>query len=250
MSAKTLTSLTLAAMVLAGCATPQSGVNNAYARLGVCQRDVVNRPEYAAVRAHIYSGEIPVSALTDDQRPTPQEARLLAAHWDAAASCRQAFLAELASAPANRPDGAQIWSAAGAQNASLIARLATGDMTWGQYAQAVQALRTATKAQLATADAEVSQNAAEQRQRLLTLGTIWSASQQHQPMPWNYPAAAPQPQYVNPVYQPYMPRPLQPYQPIPTSPSLTQQAQRFVPSPPPGPMVVIPYNDYGGTTLR
>jgi predicted aspartyl protease len=145
-----------AAALLAGCATRQQGINAAYKQVDVCTKEVVSRPEYAAVRAHFHPGEIPVSALTDDRRPTPEEARLVVARWDAGAPCRQAFLAGLASSPANRPDGAQVFSAAYVETASLVARFSKGGMTWGQYAHDNQAIRTAVKAQLVAADAAVA----------------------------------------------------------------------------------------------
>jgi hypothetical protein len=153
--------LAVTATLLSGCAgidrggNAQEAINAAFARAKVCTAEVVNRPEYAAVRAHYWPGdEIPASELADNRRPTPEEARLRVARWDAAAPCRQALLAELASAPANRPDGAQIARAVFAANASVIARSARGDMTWGQSAQAIQAILTSGHAQLVAADAE------------------------------------------------------------------------------------------------
>ena len=52
------------------------------------------------------------------------------------------------------------------------------------------------------------------------------------------PTALPQSHY--PAYQPYVFHPVQPYQPPPNQPSVGAQVQRFIPSPPPPPVVLIP----------
>jgi hypothetical protein len=171
--------------LLAGCAgmngggnVGQKAIDAAFAQGGVCNMEVVNRPEYAGVRAHFHAGEIPASELTDDRRPTPEEARLVVARWDARAPCRQILLTGLASPPANRPDAAQIWSAFFAEGASLNARFAKGDMTWGQFAQTNQASLTSTRAQLAGADAEFRQQAAN---RALAAAAILGATMPRPP---------------------------------------------------------------------
>lgn len=166
MAAKTLASLALAVMLLAGCANQganqganeganqQAAINAALAKNQACVDEVNNRPDYAALRAHSYSGPIPASALADNRRPTPEEARLVVARWDAMAPCREALQTALSSA--NRADQAQVLSGAFAQTTSVVARFGKGDMTWGQYAQAGQAIQTAMQAQMSGTGANSS----------------------------------------------------------------------------------------------
>jgi hypothetical protein len=169
--------LTSTVALLAGCATPQSGINNAYAQRGVCSKEVAARPEFAALASHTHSG-FPASELSDERRPTPEEARLMVARWDAGAPCRQAFLAAMAGPPANRADAAQIMSTLFAQGSLLYAQFAKGNMTWGQFAQASQALNIAWGSQLGEADAE---NRRESANRALAAAAILGATMPRPP---------------------------------------------------------------------
>jgi len=45
----------------------------------------------------------------------------------------------------------------------LVERFANRDMTWGQYAQSIQTIRTAARIRLGAADAESRRKAAETR---------------------------------------------------------------------------------------
>ena len=165
--------------LLAGCATQQTGIDNAYAQRNVCFKTVVAQPEFAALASHIHIGpEIPASELADERLPTPEEARLAVASWDAAAPCRQAFLAAIAGPPSNRPDAAQIMSALFVQGSTVYARFAKGDITWGQFAQAKQAINVAWKAQLGAIDAEARREAANSA---LAAAVIIAATMPRQP---------------------------------------------------------------------
>jgi len=157
----------LAVTLLAGCAnsraTGQAAINAVYAHDDVCEKKVANQHAYDALRAHFLPGEIPAGKLTDNRRPTQEEAQLRVALWAAEEPCREAFIAALASTSIKRPDAAQIWSAAHAENALLVERFANRDMTWGQYAQSIQTIRTAARIRLGAADAESRRKAAETR---------------------------------------------------------------------------------------
>jgi hypothetical protein len=165
--------------LLAGCATSQSGINNAYAQRRECSKEVTARPEFAALAPHTHFGsEVLARELSDERLPTPEEARLEVERWDAAAPCRQAFLSAMAGPPANRPDAAQIMSALFAQGSLLYAQFAKGGMTWGQFAQATQTLNVAWRAQLGEADAE---NRREANNRALAAAAILSATMPRPP---------------------------------------------------------------------
>jgi hypothetical protein len=155
----------VAVTLLAGCANSraagQAAINDVYAQDDVCEKKVANRPAYTALRAHFLAGEIPAGKLADNRHPTPEEARLRVALWAAEEPCREAFIDALASTSIKRPDAAQIWSAAHAENALLVERFANRDMTWGQYAQSIQTIRTAARIRLGAADAEARRKAAE-----------------------------------------------------------------------------------------
>jgi hypothetical protein len=177
----TLVAAIAVAALLAGCTTQQTGIHNAYAQRDVCSKAVIAQPEFAALASHTHIGpEIPASELADERLPTPDEARLVVARWDAAAPCRQAFLAAMAGPPSNRPDAAQIMSALFAQGGMTYARFAKADMSWGQFAQARQALDIAWKAQLGAADAEARREAAD---RALAAAAIIGATMPRPPQP-------------------------------------------------------------------
>jgi len=172
---KKLASLALAATLLAGCsgfnrnneAAQISAIND---KAAACRREVRDRPEIrpevAALGSHNWQGEVPASELADDRLPTPRQTRAALALWDAGAPCRQAFVA------AWKPDIGQIWSSFYAARASLVARFSKGNMTWGEYAQTVQALGIALDARL---NEEVNRLNAEAQNRALTNAAIIGA---------------------------------------------------------------------------
>jgi hypothetical protein len=186
--------------LLAGCANPQQQANEATealkAQSKACNDAIINKPEYAALLPHTFTGAPPARELADETLPTPEEARLIVRRWDERAPCRAQFLEAAARPPINRPDIAQVFAAGYAVVAETAANFGHGQMTWAAFARTGWKTLQDVQRQLAAANEARWQQQAQQaeinRENALAAAAVLGAM----PRPATY--APPQTIYVAP----------------------------------------------------
>jgi hypothetical protein len=136
----------------AGQATPDHAqLQTLLAQKTTCTAAVRNQPEYARIAGHfsdVASGNFSMVQLSDDTRPTPAEARLVAKYYDTSLPCIQTFSASVSKLA---PSQGLILDQSIAAQQVVVAQLASRRISWGDYAQQSQKIsqQAATKLQVA-----------------------------------------------------------------------------------------------------
>jgi hypothetical protein len=135
-----------------GQATPdRAQLQTLLAQKSTCTANVRNQPEYAKIAGHfsdVATGNFSMVQLSDDTRPTPAEARLVAKYYDSSQPCMQAFSASVTKLAASQ--GLILDQSIAAQQ-TVVAQLASRRISWGDFAQQSQKItqQAATKLQIA-----------------------------------------------------------------------------------------------------
>jgi hypothetical protein len=116
-----------------------------------CTANVRNRAEYAMIAGHfsdVATGNFSMVQLSDDTKPTPAEARLVAKYYDNSQPCIAALSTSVAKLA---PSQGVILDQSIAAQQSVVAQLASRRISWGEFAQqsAKIAQQAATKLQVA-----------------------------------------------------------------------------------------------------
>jgi hypothetical protein len=150
--------LAVALLVPAGCATPaqhQVGYTGATIRQAVADGRACAASVYAKYPSlytpDLSTGELPMAQMTDDTRPTPDEARLLAARRNDILPCRKRALDKIATA---RSDITSILARSWASDDQITALLIERKVTWAGAAREEQKVTAETRARLLAADRE------------------------------------------------------------------------------------------------
>jgi hypothetical protein len=119
-----------------------------------CVTSVIEKPKYDQLRVHTVDLDTMQAAraeLTDEAIPSPQDARLFAARFDAVNPCREDLLRAVA---IPRPDLVPIladeFKAAGAISELVVER----QVTWAEAARRAQELSSDVRQKVAAADLE------------------------------------------------------------------------------------------------
>jgi hypothetical protein len=145
-------------LALTACATAaqqqvqqiSSSLRDADAAMGVCVAASINKPEFALLLPHtVRPNAAPtVAQLTDEQLPTPEEARLLARRYDEINVCRQNALRTLASAlPTVLPIFSDGWEKDTANTVQLVER----KISWAEATRRWEALKSEARKALMAA---------------------------------------------------------------------------------------------------
>jgi len=100
---------------------------------------------------NLTTGAPSMAQLTDETRPTPEQARLFAARWDDLRECNQQWRNAIASV---RPDVVAILENQQAAADQLAALVIERKVTWAESARNSQQIQAATRSQLAATDRE------------------------------------------------------------------------------------------------
>ena len=156
-----LTYYPLAALILSGCVPTQAQltatragttIKGAIAQYRECTSDVRKTPEFAALDAHLANpetGQFTMEQLTDKAIPTAQEAHLLASLYDDFSECRSSLKTAVGGV---RPDLVPVLTDEDRQKANIVIKLVQRQISWGDAAQAGQAVNSATQEKLAEID--------------------------------------------------------------------------------------------------
>ena len=142
-----------ALLLLAGCATTAQRqvqvtaqtIQQATAAMKACVQAVQNKPEYASLLPHtpdFATGQFTMAQLTDENQPTSDDARLLAAKHDELIPCRNQFITAISKV---RPDAVPIMTAWWISNDQVLVRLIERKMTWAEAFREQQAVAVQAK---------------------------------------------------------------------------------------------------------
>jgi hypothetical protein len=158
---------------------------DAGAQLKTCVRVVLAKPEYASLMPHTpdpWSDQPTMSQMTNESLPAAGDAKLLAARFDDATSCRARFLNTISTV---RPDLVPIYIDLYSKNAANAAMLVERKITRVEAVRRGQALSSEGRQKINLADREwaADLNAAHQaemanRQAAANAMMQWSAQQQ------------------------------------------------------------------------
>lgn len=145
-------------------------IKEAAAKNCVCIETMRNKQEYEPIAMHfknLETRQYTIEQLTDKSIPSPQEAHLAASLYDELAECRSSLRAAIASV---REDALPILAENERQDENIVIRIVQRQISWGEAAQAEQALTVATQEKIAAIDREwktelKEENRAELEQR-------------------------------------------------------------------------------------
>ena len=182
----------LSAILLVSCATAaqrqvqqsETVFEAVAADFKACVQTVWSQPKYALLRLYspdLNTGEYPMSLLTDEQLPTPEEAQLFAARHDEGAHCRSALMQGVAVA---RPDLMPAFVNLMNKGTHIAIQVVERKITWAEAARGVGAATAELQQTVAAADQQrqglTASHQAElaNRQAAADLLMQWSAQQQ------------------------------------------------------------------------
>lgn len=151
--------LLLVLPLMAGCATLQQQQGQ-YIRATLQQGVADSKACVSAVYAKypslymldLTTGEPSMAQLTDETRPTPEQARLESARYDDLRPCRERFRSTFATV---RPDLVPILDDQWAADEQLVALVVERKITWAEDARRIQQLQAAMRSQIAAANREL-----------------------------------------------------------------------------------------------
>lgn len=144
--------------ILAGCSPPptaaqrEATVRAASDQFVACKRAVLARPQFAPLLPHLgdpATGQFSAAQMTNETRPTPQEAALITSWYDATNDCARPLMTTLRS---QRPDLAVIAGNLRAAESQLTAQLVERQISWARYARELQHINSEGNAQIAAAN--------------------------------------------------------------------------------------------------
>lgn len=113
-------------------------------QLKACIETAKGKSEYSPIRAHLLdtsAGHYTLVQMSNQERPTPADAQLLASYGDEITICRERAMQEIAQLS---PRDGQTLRQAGTVVRELDLRLISRTLTYGEYARGAQAIMDAT----------------------------------------------------------------------------------------------------------
>lgn len=181
----------LASALLAGCTpTPREYATQVgqetdqdAATFSACLKEIRSRPQYAPLLAHVSDLDTgpTMAQLTDEATPSGDDARLLAARFDATNTCRTKFMTDLSTV---RPDLVIILAPAFTKREDVVVLLVERKITWADAARRTRTIAQDMQQRIALAnrvwisDLAAHRPDSAQRQAAALALMRWSSQQQ------------------------------------------------------------------------